>query len=192
MIRISLVLFLPIVNYRFVSMSKKGNHQMKKICKPSSQPDLKTLGNQLLSSRAHVNNLPILLTFISPSSSPHHTLESLISLQSFFTPLLPDLPPSSSKPSLYPSLEEAKADPEFIYRTWLRLMFDEFVKLLIHFLISPESKESLKVRVLLSVVIIVLDAYFMLFVNQTGGANSLGCCAGYSDGVCEDWKCRKV
>lgn len=130
-------------------MSKKGNHQMKKTRtlfsqNPSSQPDLKTLGNQLLSSRAHVNNLPILLKFISPSSSPHHTLESLLSLQSFFTPLLPDLPPSSSKPSLYPSLEEAKADPEFIYRTWLRLMFDEFVKLLIHFLVSPGSEESLK------------------------------------------------
>lgn len=160
---------------------------------PSSQPDLKTLGNQLLSSRAHVNNLPILLKFISPSSSPHHTLESLLSLQSFFTPLLPDLPPSSSKPSLYPSLEEAKADPEFIYRTWLRLMFDEFVKLLIHFLVSPGSKESLKVRsAAISCNNCIRCLLGMLFVKQTGAANLLGCCAGYNNGVCEDWKCRKV
>ncbi|TKY56719.1 nucleolar complex protein 4 [Spatholobus suberectus] len=58
--------------------------------------ELKTLGNQLLSSASHINNLPLLLSFVSPSSPPHHVLESLLSLHSFFLPLLPKLPSSSS------------------------------------------------------------------------------------------------
>lgn len=107
-----------------------------------SLSDLKTLGHQLLSSRAHINNLPLLLTFISPSSPPAHVLESLLSLQSFFTPLLPDLPAASS--SKTPSKTQVD-DPEFIYRTWLRSKFDEFVTLLIDVSVSEEAEGALKV-----------------------------------------------
>ncbi|CAI9786441.1 unnamed protein product [Fraxinus pennsylvanica] len=109
-----------------------------------SLSDLKTLGQQLLSSRAHVNNLPILLSFISPSSPPHYALESLLSLQSFFTPLLPELPSSAfSKTS-----NDSNPDPEFIYRTWLRSKFDDLVKLLIEVAISSQSEDTLREVVL--------------------------------------------
>lgn len=122
-------------------LSKKKQKQSLK--------ELKTLGQQLLSSRAHINNLPLLITVISPSSSPPHLLESLLTLQSFFTPVLSQLPPSSSsknkKRRSDEDSEKEKEDPEFIYRTWLRSKFDELVKSLIHVIVSPETDEALRV-----------------------------------------------
>ncbi|KAI6677475.1 hypothetical protein NL676_038271 [Syzygium grande] len=127
--------------------------------------DLKALGHQLLSSRAHVNNLPLLLAFVSPASPPQHALESLLSLQSFFTPLAPDLPPSSASPAAAAAAaaslgEGAKADPELIYRTWLRSKFDEFVRSLVGIAVSAEAEETLRE--------IVLDA-IMEFVKMGKG-----------------------
>ncbi|KAK8698743.1 hypothetical protein V6N13_114851 [Hibiscus sabdariffa] len=124
--------------------------------------DLKILGQQLLSSRAHINNLPILLTFIPPSSPPQHVLESLLSLQSFFTTVLPDLPPSQSSKKRPRLDDSAKEDPEFIYRTWLRSKFDEFITLLIEVLVSPDTEDALRE--------IVLDS-FMEFVKLGNGGN---------------------
>ncbi|XXG60098.1 hypothetical protein AAC387_Pa04g2077 [Persea americana] len=98
--------------------------------------ELKTLGHQLLSSRAHINNAPILLSHLAPSSPLQHALESLLSLQSFFIPLLSDLPPSSKSPE--------KSDPESVYRSWLRSKFDQFVGSLIEILVSPRSEDALK------------------------------------------------
>ncbi|MBA0602247.1 hypothetical protein Gorai_002434 [Gossypium raimondii] len=123
---------------------------------------LKTLGQQLLSSRAHINNLPLLLGFISPSSPPPHVLESLLSLQSFFTTVLADLPPSQSSKKRRRIDDSAKQDPEFIYRTWLRSKFDEFVTLLIEVLISPDTEDALRE--------IVLDS-FMEFVKLGNGGS---------------------
>ncbi|KAF3434879.1 hypothetical protein FNV43_RR21966 [Rhamnella rubrinervis] len=120
--------------------------RQKKKQKNTTLSHLKTLGHQLLSSRTHINNLPLLLSFVSPTSPPQYVLESLLSLQSFFTPFLPDLPPSSSKPSF--SLNDSQDDPEFIFRTWLRSKFDEFVKSLIDVSLSPQSDETLKEVVL--------------------------------------------
>ncbi|KAK3020917.1 hypothetical protein RJ639_046573 [Escallonia herrerae] len=125
--------------------------------------ELKTLGNQLLSSRAHINNLPLLLTFVNPSSPPHYALESLLSLQSFFLSLLPTLPPSSSssstnKPSA--AAADSKNDAEFIYRTWLRSKFDDLVQSLIDIAISSQSEDVLRE--------IVLDA-IMEFVKVGNG-----------------------
>ncbi|XP_068324445.1 protein NUCLEOLAR COMPLEX ASSOCIATED 4 [Pyrus communis] len=124
------------------SILSKKQKQKQKSTKLS---DLKTLGNQLLSSRAHINNLPKLLSFVSPASPPQFVVESLLSLQSFFTPLLPDLPPSSSKPS---AADGSHDDPDFIYRTWLRSKFDELVEALVEVLLSPQSDETLKEVVL--------------------------------------------
>ncbi|KAG2277898.1 hypothetical protein Bca52824_060453 [Brassica carinata] len=73
---------------------KKENYTLK---------ELKSLGSDLLSSRAHINNLPLLLSFISPESPPQFVVESLLSLQSFFTPLLSQLPSSSSSHLLLPN-----------------------------------------------------------------------------------------
>ncbi|GMH16323.1 hypothetical protein Nepgr_018164 [Nepenthes gracilis] len=114
-----------------------------------SLSDIKTLGHQLLSSRAHINNLPLLLTYISPSWSPQYVLESLLSLQSFFTPILVDLP--SSKISISSTKHggsDGDTDPELIYRTWLRSKFDEFVKSLIDIAINTQCDETLREVVL--------------------------------------------
>ncbi|XP_060176265.1 protein NUCLEOLAR COMPLEX ASSOCIATED 4 isoform X2 [Lycium barbarum] len=110
-----------------------------------SLSDLKALGHQLLSSRAHVNNLPLLLSFITTSTRPQYALESLLSLQSFFTPLLPELPSSSLSSSLS---SELQGDPEFIYRTWVRSKFDEFVQSLMEIAICSQSDEALREVVL--------------------------------------------
>lgn len=112
------------------------NNKRKK--KHQDLSDVRELGQQLLTSRAHINNLPILLNFLDPASSyrPEFILESIISLQSFFTPLLPQLPSSSAKPT---------EDPESIYRTWVRSKFDEFVEYLIQLSVSPTlSEEALR------------------------------------------------
>ncbi|KAL2976104.1 hypothetical protein AAZX31_14G200000 [Glycine max] len=108
--------------------------------------ELKTLGNQLLSSASHINNLPLLLSFVSPSSPPHHVLESLLSLHSFFLPLLPKLPSSSSAAAAAPSSGDDQS--EFIYLSWLRSKFDEFLKSLLDVLASPQGDETLKELVL--------------------------------------------
>lgn len=108
--------------------------------------DLKTLSQNLLSSTSHINNLPLLLNFITPTSPPQYVLESLLSLQVFFTTHLPQLPPSSS--SKLSIASQSKDDPEFIKNTWIRSKFDEFVKLLIDICISPLPEEALKAIVL--------------------------------------------
>ncbi|GMI83787.1 EMBRYO DEFECTIVE 2762, NucleOlar Complex associated 4 [Hibiscus trionum] len=130
--------------------------------KKTKLKELKTLGQQLLSSRAHINNLSILLTFISPSSPPQHVLESLLSLQSFFITVLPDLPPSHSSKKRSRLDDSAVEDPEFIYRTWLRSKFDEFITLLIEVLVSPDTEDALRE--------IVLDS-FMEFVKLGSGGS---------------------
>ncbi|KAM1795099.1 hypothetical protein ACFX11_035495 [Malus domestica] len=124
------------------SILSKKQKQKQKATKLS---DLKTLGNELLSSRAHINNLPKLLSFVSPASPPQNIVESLLSLQSFFTPLLPDLPSSSSKP---PASDGSHDDPDFIYLTWLRSKFDELVEALVEVLLSTQSNEALREVVL--------------------------------------------
>ncbi|KAE9615064.1 putative nucleolar complex protein [Lupinus albus] len=104
--------------------------------------ELKTLGNDLLSSASNINNLPLLLTFVSPSSPPHHVLESLLSLHSFFLPLLPTLPSSSS------TRADDDDQSQFIYLTWLRSKFDDLVKSLVEILVAPQCDETLKEVVL--------------------------------------------
>ncbi|XP_010548163.1 PREDICTED: nucleolar complex protein 4 homolog [Tarenaya hassleriana] len=127
---------------------KKGKYTLK---------ELKSLGRDLLSSRAHINNLPLLLSFVSPDSPPQFVVESLLSLQSFFTPLLSQLPSSSSSSSSSskrrlndgdPSEKSGDDDPEVIYRAWLRSKFDEFVKLLFDVLVSEQSEDVLREIVL--------------------------------------------
>ncbi|XP_047966701.1 protein NUCLEOLAR COMPLEX ASSOCIATED 4-like isoform X2 [Salvia hispanica] len=123
------------------SEKKKQKRKRKK----HTLSELKTMGQQLLTSRAHVNNLPLLLSCITPNSPPPHALESLLSLQSFFTPLIPNLPSSSKHP-------DADPDPEFIYLTWLRSKFDELTQCLIDLVSSSQSDGALREVVLDSIM----------------------------------------
>ena len=117
--------------------AKKKSKSKSKSKGRLSLSELKTLGHQLLSSRAHINNLPILLSHVSPTSPPPHALESLLSLHSFFAPILSDLPSSTN--------HHEDDDPELIYNTWVRSKFDIFVNSLIDFAASPLADETLKV-----------------------------------------------
>ncbi|KAJ0485342.1 putative nucleolar complex protein [Helianthus annuus] len=111
---------------------KKGNKKKKK---NQDLADVRKLGQQLLSNRSHINNLPLLLNILNPTSSspPEFILEALLSVQSFFTPLVADLPSSSAKPT---------EDPESVYRVWLRSKFDEFVEFLIRLSVSTTLVEE--------------------------------------------------
>ena len=156
---------------------KKENYTLK---------ELKSLGCDLLSSRAHINNLPLLLSFISPESPPQFVVESLLSLQSFFTPLLPQLPSSSSSSpasstkrprsdeeddddSSKTESDEVDGDPEVIFKAWLRSKFDEFVKVLLDVLVSQQSEDTLRVNSLITVetssfhVSLTMNWFFFFF-----------------------------
>ncbi|KAM7256933.1 hypothetical protein ACFE04_012674 [Oxalis oulophora] len=112
------------------SKRRKEKHTIK---------ELKTLGDQLLSSRSHINNLSIILRYVKPDSPPQHVLQSLLSLQPFFTTMLPHLP--SPKPD-----DNNNNNPEFIYATWLRARFHDFINLLLDFLVSTLPEEPLKLH----------------------------------------------
>ncbi|KAK9164901.1 hypothetical protein Scep_000092 [Stephania cephalantha] len=115
--------------------SKKKNKNSKQ----HTLEDLKTLGLDLLSSRAHINNLPLLLRYVSPSSPSQHALESIISLQSFFTPLLPELPSKST----LADHDSSANDPELRFRTWARSQLDQFFESLVSIALSSGSEEAL-------------------------------------------------
>ncbi|KAG0454058.1 hypothetical protein HPP92_025362 [Vanilla planifolia] len=100
---------------------------------------VKTLGFQLLSSRVHSNNLPLLLSILSPSSKLELVLESIISLQAFFLSLLPEIPSLSSI-----AKQTETEDPEAIYRSWLRSSFDVFLNSLIEIAVSSKSSEAVR------------------------------------------------
>lgn len=116
-----------------------------------SLAELKTLGEQLLSSRSHINNLPRLLNFIKHPREdlhPAYALESLLSLQSFFTPLLPDLSASCSRSSISSSDASTTAAAHLIYLTWLRSKFDDFLQALFSISTSAFSDTTLREVVL--------------------------------------------
>lgn len=122
-----------------------GGTAGKKVGRRRTMEELRSLGHQLLSSRAHINNLPVLLAALSSAaSSPKNgkALECLLSLQSFFTPLVADLPPSSSK---HGGAGAAPEDAEAVYRTWLRAHFDQFVTALVEICAASELDDDVKV-----------------------------------------------
>ncbi|KAF3340301.1 nucleolar complex protein 4 B isoform X2 [Carex littledalei] len=111
---------------------EKGNN------KPQTLDEVRKLGNDLLSSRAHLNNLPDLLSFISPS--PHSlefAVEAMISLQSFFVPLLSEMKSTGDD-----------QDPETVFKSWLKERFNEFMRSLVQEAVSSETDETLKEIVL--------------------------------------------
>ncbi|CAL5030386.1 unnamed protein product [Urochloa decumbens] len=102
--------------------------------------EVKTLGCELLSSRAHLNHAPALLKLLSPSAPLDLALEALISLQSFFVPLIPSIPSSSAAATA----GDADSDPELVFVAWLRQRFDELVAALIELSVSPHSDDAIR------------------------------------------------
>ncbi|KAH9608980.1 hypothetical protein KSS87_020933 [Heliosperma pusillum] len=123
-------------NSSAMSATKKNKKKKTK----HTLSDLKTLGTELLSSRSHINNLPLLLSYISPSSPPNYLVEALLSLQSFLSPILPSLPAAAAAADV--------ADPEVIYRTWLRAKFDELVAALMEIVVSSQCEDTVREVVL--------------------------------------------
>ncbi|KAK9129210.1 hypothetical protein Sjap_009697 [Stephania japonica] len=115
------------------SKKKKNN------TKQHTLSELQTLGLDLLSSRAHINNLPLLLRYVSSSSPAQHALESILSLQSFFTPLLPELPSNST----LADHDSSTNDPELRFRTWARSQLDQFLQSLASIALSSKSEDAL-------------------------------------------------
>nr|CAB3485557.1 unnamed protein product [Digitaria exilis] len=102
--------------------------------------EVKTLGLELLSSRAHLNNAPVLLALLSPSAPLDLALEALISLQSFFVPLIPSIPSASAAATV----GDAGSDPELVFGAWLRQRFDELVAALVELSVSPHSDDAIR------------------------------------------------
>ncbi|KAJ3671571.1 hypothetical protein LUZ60_007650 [Juncus effusus] len=97
---------------------------------------VRRLGEQLLSSRSHLNNLPLLLTFISPSSPSSLALESVISLQSFFVPLISEIKP--------PGNDDVGEEADSVFKTWLKDRFDEFVAALVEMAVSSQTDDAIR------------------------------------------------
>jgi len=102
--------------------------------------EVKTLGRELLSSRAHLNHAPSLLALLSPSAPLDLALEALISLQSFFVPLIPSIPSASAAATA----GDAGSDPELLFGAWLRQRFDELVAALVELSVSPHSEDAIR------------------------------------------------
>jgi U3 small nucleolar RNA-associated protein 19 len=122
--------------------SASGTKKRKSKSGALTHEEVKTLGHELLSSRAHLNHAPTLLALLSPSAPPKIALEALISLQSFFEPLLPSIPSASAAAA---AAEAASSDPELVFGAWLRQRFDEFVAALIELSVSPRSDDAVRV-----------------------------------------------
>jgi U3 small nucleolar RNA-associated protein 19 len=134
---------LAMANSSSVTAAAAGNTKRKSRTGALTLEEVKSLGCELLSSRAHLNHAPLLLKLLSPSARLDLALEALISLQSFFVPLIPSIPSSSAVAAA--SAGDAYGDPELVFGSWLRQRFDELVAALIELSVSPQSDDTIKV-----------------------------------------------
>uniref|UniRef100_A0ACD5V369 Uncharacterized protein n=1 Tax=Avena sativa TaxID=4498 RepID=A0ACD5V369_AVESA len=135
------------------SATASGSKKRKSKSGALTHEKVKSLGQELLSSRAHLNHAPALLALLTPSTPLSIALEALISLQSFFEPLLPSIPSASAAAA---AAEGESGDPDLVFGAWLRQRFDEFVAALIELSVSSQSDEAIRE--------VALDA-FMGFVK---------------------------
>ncbi|XP_057872584.2 protein NUCLEOLAR COMPLEX ASSOCIATED 4 isoform X2 [Cryptomeria japonica] len=120
----------------------------------------KKLGHELLTSRAHVNNAPILICLLSScignAAISDQGLEALITLQAFFLPLLRTELAASAVKEASERLkkkrkrsQEGKTDDgekaEDIYRKWLWSKYRELLRLLRKIVASSVPNPTLRV-----------------------------------------------
>lgn len=120
------------------------------------------LGRELLTSRAHVNNAPILISVLASCLEDKKRsvqgLEALMSLQAFFLPLLrTELETSAVKEASQRlkrkmneegEAKEAELDAEAIYRNWLKSKYEEFLGLLKKIALSSLPSATLRAAAL--------------------------------------------
>ncbi|XP_078163578.1 LOW QUALITY PROTEIN: CCAAT-binding factor [Carex rostrata] len=118
--------------------SPKKRDVKEKNNKAVTLDEVRKLGNDLLSSRVHLNNLPVLLSFVSPSPhSREFAVEAMISIQSFFVPLLSEMKSTGDD-----------QDPETVFKSWLKERFNEFMRSLVEVAVSSETDDALNEVVL--------------------------------------------
>ncbi|KAG6549807.1 hypothetical protein Mapa_008788 [Marchantia paleacea] len=117
-----------------------------KASKSAFLEETKQLGSDLLTSRSHVNNAPVLLSTLSNVKHPSPPrAEALRSLQAFFVSLLR----AGKLESGARSVEAAKdgEEPEAVYRMWVWSKYQEFRKTVFR-IITEESASVLRVEAL--------------------------------------------
>ncbi|KAH9304257.1 hypothetical protein KI387_008661, partial [Taxus chinensis] len=121
---------------------------------------VKTLGQELLTSRAHVNNAPILISLLSSclknETHSDQGLEALITLQAFFLPLLRTKLATSAVKEASQRLKKKRKrieggenddgeKAEDIYRNWLWSKYRELLRLLREIVVSSVPSPTLRV-----------------------------------------------
>eukprot|EP00250_Pteridium_aquilinum_P005255 c15379_g1_i1 orf=41-1993(+) len=117
---------------------------------------VKRLGEELLTSKAHINNAPSLLSLLSKalesptSSSEDCLLQALLSLQAFFSPLLSsgELSPQAfenAQHTLQNKTGEHAHQAQAVYHAWLWDKYSEFLDVLLKFMVSPATSSSVQV-----------------------------------------------
>ncbi|KAL2649788.1 hypothetical protein R1flu_017916 [Riccia fluitans] len=140
------------------SKSSKSNKVSKLL------EETKQLGNDLLTSRSHLNNAPLLLNTLSNAKHPNAArAEALHSLQAFFVSLLR----TGRLESGTHTAEEAKdgGNPEAIYKMWVRSKYQEFRKVVFR-IACKESTTGLQVEALNSCMDLVRDERSGEFANS--------------------------
>lgn len=141
-----------------------------------SLEEVKSLGSELLSSRAHLNHAPVLLALLSPTARLDLALEALISLQSFFVPLIPSIPSAAAA-----AAGDGCGDPERVFGSWLRQRFDELVASLVELSVSPQSDDAIRVGFELVLLSCHLTWLVMLAFFLSGPGCSTGCSYGFRE-----------
>lgn len=110
----------------------------------------KKLGKELLLSRAHVNNAPLLLATLNSSSNLPVLKEALLSLEAFFIPLVRsgEYSPAAQRKASDALLEKGDDETdkaELIYMKWIWDRYRAFVNILLRFVVRnsmPEIQKS--------------------------------------------------
>lgn len=134
-----------------------------------SLESIQRLGDELLSSRAHINNAAVLVSLLlkaadaeaehepsvapsAPSSSTRSLLQALHSLRIFFVSLLSDKRELSLE--IYEEAKKrlqegasggGKDQAEAIYQSWLWEKYNEFLDSLSRIMVSPSMDSALQV-----------------------------------------------
>lgn len=136
----------------------------------------KKLGKELLQSRAHVNNAPLLLATLTSSSNPQVLREALLSLEAFFVPLVKsgEFSPSAQRKASEAlrgtrdgdagadATEGEMAKADAIYKKWVWDRYREFVNTLLRFVARHNAMPEVQVLVIIFYLLRIGAVFFYL------------------------------